>query len=80
MFYTFVINYGDTLRRTYHRYTFLHAVPQPPGPRIKEEDIINLQEMFPTLDSEVVRSVLEAKNGHVDSAVTSLLQMTEAHA
>ena len=35
-----------------------------------------LQEMFPSLDTDVVRSVLEANNGVADSAVTALLQMT----
>ena len=46
-------------------------------PRIKDEDVSRLQEMFPTLDTEVVRSVLEAHHGVADSAVTALLQMTE---
>ena len=46
-------------------------------PRIKDEDVTRLQEMFPTLDTDVVRSVLEANHGVVDSAVTALLQMTE---
>lgn len=46
-------------------------------PRVREEDVKQLQEMFPTVDGEVVRSVLEASNGQVDSAVTNLLQMTE---
>ena len=46
-------------------------------PRVKDEDVTRLQEMFPTLDTDVVRSVLEANNGVADSAVTALLQMTE---
>ena len=37
-----------------------------------------LIEMFPTLEKDVIHSVLEASNGSVDSAVTSLLQMTES--
>ena len=46
--------------------------------RVRDEDVKQLREMFPNLDEEVVRSVLEASNGQVDSAVTSLLQMTAA--
>ena len=47
------------------------------GPRVKEEDVQQLVEMFPTLEKDVIHSVLEASNGRVDTAVTSLLQMTE---
>lgn len=46
-------------------------------PRVRDEDVTQLQEMFPTLGTDVLRSVLEANNGVVDSAVTALLQMTE---
>ena len=45
-------------------------------PAVRDEDVKQLQEMFPTMDGEVVRSVLEASSGQVDSAVTNLLQMT----
>jgi toll-interacting protein len=48
------------------------------APRVKEEDVKQLVEMFPTLEKDVIHSVLEASNGNVDSAVTNLLQMTEA--
>ena len=62
-------------------HVFVYTAPQPPPQpraRVKDEDVHQLQEMFPTLDTEVLRSVLEASNGQVDSAVTALLQMTEA--
>lgn len=36
-----------------------------------------LVEMFPTIEKDVIHSVLEASNGQVDPAVTNLLQMTE---
>ena len=51
---------------------------QPQRPPVSDEDVTRLQEMFPTLDTDVVRSVLEASNGQADSAVNTLLQMTAA--
>ena len=50
---------------------------QPLRPPVREEDVTQLREIFPTLKEEVVRSALEASNGRIDSAVTNLLQMTQ---
>ena len=59
-------------------YVCVSTVQQPPpASQIKEEDVKELKEMFPALDEEVVRSVLEASGGRVDSAVTNLLTMTD---
>ncbi|KAI1301519.1 Toll-interacting protein [Halotydeus destructor] len=54
----------------------------PPNPPIahaiviSEEDVIQLKEMFPSLDTEVIQTVLESERGNKDRAVNSLLQMT----
>ncbi|KAL1421610.1 hypothetical protein MTO96_004000 [Rhipicephalus appendiculatus] len=57
------------------------AAQQQPAPvPITEEDVKQVQEMFPEMDAEVVKGVLESHRGNKDAAVNALLAMNDATA
>jgi len=65
-------------------YTTLPVYPVTPphqqAPQVQpisEEDLKVMGEMFPGVEAEVVKSVLEASNGNKETAINSLLQMQE---
>ena len=49
---------------------------QPARPVINEADVKSLKEMFPSMEEQVIRGVLENSSGDKDAAADILLQMS----
>lgn len=48
---------------------------QPAGPLYTDEDVQQVQEMFPDVDAEVIKSLLDANRGSKDATINNLLSM-----
>ncbi|OQV22449.1 Toll-interacting protein [Hypsibius exemplaris] len=54
-----------------------NVIQQITPPPITDEDIKQMKEMFPNVDDEVIRSVLEEKHNNKTAAINGLLSLTE---
>ena len=51
------------------------AQQQPQPPVATKEDIELIREMFPNVEEEAVKSILEANSGNKEAAINALLSM-----
>nr|CAH7754632.1 unnamed protein product [Callosobruchus chinensis] len=49
----------------------------PPMPVLSESELKQIEEMFPNIEKEVIKTVFEANRGNKESTINSLLQMAE---
>lgn len=57
------------------------APAKPPRPQTEEQkNMATLKEAFPSVDDAVIRAVLRASSGRIDSAFNALLEMTDPEA
>ncbi|XP_018572445.1 toll-interacting protein [Anoplophora glabripennis] len=69
---------GGTSIKPFKVYTTTTNAPAPsPVPVLSESELIQIEEMFPNIEKEVIKTVFEANRGNKESTINSLLQMAD---
>lgn len=66
---------GETLRRTTAQ--TVHSAPRPVD-LFTEADLADVKEMFPTFETDVIKSIMNANQGNKEASIEALLAMSVA--
>lgn len=64
------------MTRIWNNYKNIFLAQRVCTPLFTEEEVNELHAMFPSVEVDVIRCILEEKRGNKDSTVTAILEMT----
>lgn len=69
-------NISPIVHRTNMPPVYVDQSRSPPVPPPSEEDINQLRDMFPSIDLEIIKAILENERGNKTRAINNLLAMS----